>query len=122
MKDVKLHNDSEHAIVAMAHEVKRLREPSTVLEVTPEAGRQAIGGVERFHRILQNQTRALKLQTDKKLNIATNAEAATTKWLVRHDSWIIYRFMPNKTLKSTASYRVHHKNYSGTLVNLLEIV
>ena len=81
-----------------------------------------MGGVERFRRILQDQMRALKLQTERNLNITMKAEAATTKWLVRHASWIIYRFAVNRFYKSTAYFRVHGKNYSGTMVHLFETV
>ncbi len=37
LNDLKLRTDSEHAIVAIAREVKRTREFNTVLEVAPEA-------------------------------------------------------------------------------------
>ncbi len=56
---IKLRTDPEHSIVAIAHEVKRLRTHRTLVETTPEADHQAIGSVERFHRILQDQLRAL---------------------------------------------------------------
>ncbi len=66
--------------------------------------------------------RALKLQVEKNLDIKLKAEAATATWLGRHASWIIYRFAMSKIKKSTAHFRAHHKNYSGTMVNLFETV
>ena len=122
VKGMKIRTDSEHAIVALAREVKRLHPRDVVLEVAPEADHQAVGGVERFHRILQDQVRALKFQAEKNLGLTLKSDAATTKWLVRHASWIIFRFLTSKTLKSTGYYRVYHKNYSGTMVNLFETV
>ena len=122
LKDVKMRTDAEHAITALAKEIKRQRQGVTNLQVAPEADHQAIGGVERFHRIMQDQMRALKMQVETNLGVILKADAATTKWLVRHAAWIIFRFANSKILKSTAYFRVFHKNFSGTLVNLFETV
>jgi hypothetical protein len=45
---------------------------------------------------------------------------ATSAWLVRHASWANYRRTMSKAFKTAAHFRVHGKNYSGTLVNLFE--
>ena len=58
--------------------------------------------------------RALKMQVEMNLGVILKADAATTKWLVRHAAWIIFRFANSKILKSTAYFRVIHKNFSGT--------
>ena len=120
--DVKIRTDPEHSIVAVAQEIRKLRTQKTLVEATPEADHQAIGGVERFHRTMQDQLRALKLQVELNLEILLKADMATTKWLVRHASWIIFRLAQNTTLKSTAYFRVFNKNYSGTMVNLFEMM
>ena len=87
--DVKIRTDPEHSIVAVVQEIRKLRTQKTLVEATPEADHQAIGGVERFHRTMQDQLRALKLQVELNLEISLKADMATTKWLVRHASWII---------------------------------
>ena len=122
LTDVKLRTDPEHSIVALAQQARKLREYKTLIETTPEADHQAIGGFERFHRTMQDQTRALRRQAEANLQMTLKAEMATTKWLVRHASWIMYRFGINRFYKSTAYFRVHGKNYSGTMVHLSETV
>ena len=118
LTNVKLRTDPEHSIMALAQQVRKLREHKTLGETTPEADHEAIGGVERFHRTMQDQLRALKMQAETNLQMTLKADMATTKWLVRHASWIIYRFAVNRFYKSTAYFRVHGKNYSGTMVHL----
>ena len=71
---------------------------------------------------MQDQLRALKLQVELNLEILLKADMATTKWLVRRASWIIFRFAQNITLESTAYFRVFNKNCSGPMVNLLEMM
>ena len=122
LTELKIRTDSEHSITALAQQVRRQREQKTLVEQAPEADHQAIGGVERFHRVMQDQLRALRMQADIDLNTTLKAEMATTKWLVRHASWVIFRYFVNRACRSTAYFRVYGKNYSGTMVHLFETV
>ena len=62
--DVRIRTDPEHSIVAFAQEIRQLCAQRTLVEATPEADHQAIGGVERFHRTMQDHLRDLKLQVE----------------------------------------------------------
>ena len=53
--DTTIRTDAEHSIVAVAKAVASQRTQRTLLETAPEADHQAIGGVERYHRALQDQ-------------------------------------------------------------------
>ena len=54
------------------------------------------------------------------IQIASGAKAAT--WIVRHASWLIYRYHCSTDLKSTCFARDHGRAYSGALVTLFETV
>ena len=109
-------------IVAVAKAVASQRTQRTLLETAPEADHQAIGGVERDHRALQDQVRVLKLQVEADFIVKLSVSMAASKWSVRHAAWILYRFAKSSELKSTGFYRIHNKNYAGAVVNLFEMV
>ena len=100
--EAKIRTDAEHAIVARAREVTKQRQQRTLVETAPEADHQAIRGVERYHRALQDQARALKLQVEVDFNVKLNVAVAAAKWLVRHAAWIQHRFAISSELKTTA--------------------
>ena len=108
--------------MALAREVSKQRPQRTLLETAPEVDHQAIGGVERYHSVMQDQIRALKLQVEVDFNMKLNVAVAAAKWLVRHAAWIQHRFSNSSELKTTGFFRVHNKNYAGAIVNLFEMV
>ncbi len=71
---------------------------------------------------MQEQLRALKFQVKQNLNVGLITDMATTTLFVRHSSWIIFRFAMNKNFKTAAPFKVHCKNYSGTMLNLIETI
>ncbi len=119
LRDIKIRTESEHSIVELAQEVKKLRVRKSLLEVAPEADHEAIGGVECLHRVIQDWP---KFQVEKNLSVALRTRMATTTWLVRHTNCIIFRFAMNKNFKTAKHFRLHGKNYSSTMVNLYEAV
>ncbi len=60
----RLRTDPEETIVAVAKQVQQNLRAKVILEKTPVASHESIGGVERFHRMSQDQVRTLKIETE----------------------------------------------------------
>ena len=63
-----------------------------MLEEAPIASHQSLGGVERFHRWVQEMLRTHKHQLEMALGIPLEANVGLASFLVRHCSWLIFRF------------------------------
>ncbi len=117
----RLRTDPEESTVAVAKQVQHKWMSKMILEKTPVASHQSIGGVERYRRMLQDEVRTIKLECEKNLEMVPSGAAAAT-WIVRHASWLIYRYHKNNDLKSTCFARDRGVAYSGSLVGLFESV
>ena len=122
IESCRLRTDPEESMVALAKQVHNKWMSKMILEKTLVASHQSIGGVERFHRMIQDQVRTIKIEIEQalKAEIASNLPVAT--WTVRHASWLIYRYHRNKDLKSTCFTRGRGTTYSGALVGFFETV
>ena len=74
----RLRTDPEEAIVAVAKHVQKQWKTRMILEKTPVASHQSIGGVERFHRMIQDQTRTIKLECEEALKLEIPSSTAAT--------------------------------------------
>ena len=82
----RLRTDPEEAMVALAKQVKNPWAGKMILEKTPVASHQSTSGVERFHRMIQDHVRTIKIESEQ----ASQAEIASglpvVTWIVRHAS------------------------------------
>jgi len=117
-----LRTDREDAMLALAAAVKQARSKETQLESVPIASHQGIGGVERYHCMLQDEVRALRLDAEAALDINIPADGAAATWLIRHAAWILNRFALNREQHSTFYYRLKGRSYRGPLVKIFEAV
>ena len=121
IESCRLRTDPEESMVALAKQVHNKWMSKMILEKTPVASHQSAGGVEHYHRMLQDEVRTIKLECEKNLELIPSGAAAAT-WIVRHASWLIYRYHKNKELKSTRFARDGGVAYNGALVELFESV
>ena len=110
LRDVRLRSDLEPSARALAEAVRRRRSEKTILEAAPEASHQAIGGVERFHRTVQDQVRALKLEAEEKIHVEIAPDSKAATWIIRHASWLLMRYAENRDLRSTMHFRIKGTN------------
>ena len=105
--ELRLRGDQEPALQAVLHEVQKKRGVATFVEEAPIASHASVGGVERYHRLLQEEVRALKLGLERnlagKVLVSSHPLAA---WLVRHASRALFRFHVVREWQSTAYRRV----------------
>ena len=107
---------------AIAKRVKEGRSEMTILDEAPVASPQSIGACERYHRALQEQCRTLRLELEDRLGATIQITTPLASWMVRHASWLIFRFAVSRELKSTAFYRLHGHSYQGTMASIFERV
>ena len=108
---------------AVLHEAQKKRGVATFVEEAPIASHASVGGVERYHRLLQEEVRALKLGLERnlagKVLVSSHPLAA---WLVRHASWALFRFHVVREWQSTAYRRVRGSDYAGAIASFGEVV
>ncbi len=61
----RLRTDPEESMVAVAKQMQHKWMSKMILEKAPVASHQSIGGVERYHRMLQDEVRTIKLECEK---------------------------------------------------------
>ena len=102
---IRLRVQKDNPINAIAKRLKEGRKEVTILEEAPVASPQSIGAAERYHRALQEQCRALRLELEERLGGKTILiSTPLASWIVRHASWLIFRYAVSRELKSTAYY------------------
>ena len=86
------------------------------------ASHQSLGGVERFHRLVQEMVRTHKKQLEESVGHEIKPTIGIGSWLVRHCCWLIFRFhVPRELGKSGYSSAMGH-NYDGRVVCFGEAV
>jgi hypothetical protein len=120
--DIRLRTDPDPSVHAIAEKVKDARKQRTVVETTAIASHQALGGAERFHRTIQEQTRVLKSELELHLKKPLEPSEGFAAWLVRHASWLIFRYHHPRELGHSGFASVNGRSYRGTLVMFGEMV
>ena len=115
-KDVRLRTDSDASVCAIAARIKAARKDRTRCESTPIRSSQSLGGVERFHRTIEEQCRVLKLELEARFGSELALDIGFGSWLLRHAAWLVYRFhVPRETGKSGFA-QMCGRNYESSLV------
>ena len=118
----RIRTDPEETIVAVAKQVQQRWPSKMILEKTPIASHQSIGGVERFHRMIQDQVRTIKIEVEQALKTEIASGLPVVTWIVRHASWLLYRYHKSRMLKSTCYTRDRGVPYNGALVKIFETI
>ena len=117
-----LQTDAEASVRALAEKIAQKRSETTQLRVAPVRSHESQGGVERWHRQVEEQFRVVKSQLEKQIQATITPTMAICVWLLRHASWLLMRFQPSTTRSGTGYYRVRGRSYSGRLVGFGETV
>ena len=120
--DVILQADPEKALHALLARVRDRRTHSTMIQEAPRRSKQSMGGVSRYHRRLQEQIRAQKLELERRMNTTIDSALPIVPWLVRHAACSLTRFDVNRELGCTGFTRTCGKTYDGKLVAFGEMV
>jgi hypothetical protein len=117
-----LQTDQEPSIEAIATKAAQQREHSTMLRTSPRRSHQSIGAVERWHRSVQEQFRAVKLQAETSLGHTIKDGQPLCAWILRHAAWLLHRFQVTRSQGTTAFARTTGRNYSGRVAEFVEQV
>ena len=93
-----------------------------ILEPSPTHSHQSMGGVERFHRSLQEECRVLKTMIEQKLGVEYPRTVPAVAWLVRHAAWLWLRFHVPCYLGSSGFARLRGRSHEGGPVTFGETV
>ena len=89
-EEVRLRHDGERSLVQLVQKVKAFRRPrQTMLEGTARAEHEQAGAVERAHRTLQSNVRALKLDLKARTGVNVIPGHPLFPWMCRHAAWSI---------------------------------
>ena len=83
--DVTIRHDHEHALTQL---VRERCGHSTYVELAPAARHQSVGAIERANQDVANQSRALKLSPEERLQRAIRTDHPCILWLVRHSGCV----------------------------------
>ena len=92
-----------------------------VVRQSPAYTSQAQGGVDRFHRTLMGQARALKLQPEKKYSTRLTSKHPIIPWMVRHAAYLLNRYAIHAD-GNTSYYRRWNKEHKTPICEFGETV
>ena len=87
-----LQSDQEDFIISLLKMVATAMGSNMAVRQAPAYTSQAQGSVERFHRTLMGQVRALKLQLETNYGIKLNSKHPIMPWLVKHAAYLLNRY------------------------------
>ena len=61
-----------------------------------------MGGVSRFHRMLQEEVRVLRAEIETHYSEKFAETLGESRWLVRHACWLLYSYQINRDMGITA--------------------
>ena len=121
--EVRLKHDNEPSLTQLVDKVKCFRMPrKTTLEPIIRAEHEMVGAVERAHRTLQANMRAMKLDIKARFLFDLVPGHTLFAWLARHVAWCVTRFQP-RGARGTTAYESRTGNcYKSPLVPFAETV
>ena len=87
-----LQSDQEDFIISLIKMMATAMGGNIAVRQSPAYTSQAQGSVERFHRTLMGQVRAIKLQLENKYGIKLNSKHPIMPWLVKHSAYLLNRY------------------------------
>ena len=115
-----LQSDSENAVKAVVNKAAETLADCTT-RVTEVHDHKANGAVERWHRTLQEQIRAISIQLKTDCGIEVKAKDKVIEWIVRHAGWALHHYHGIRG-GQTGYYLLNGRTYDGTVVNFGEKV
>ena len=99
-----LQSDQEDFIISLIKMMATAMGGNIAVRQSPAYTSQAQGSVERFHRTLMGQVRAIKLQLENKYGIKLNSKHPIMPWLVKHSAYLLNRYSIH-SVGNTSYYR-----------------
>ena len=111
--------DQDVSIWRLAQRAQQGRAQPTLLEEAAIQSHQALGGVERYHCLLQEQLRVIKSGLERTLGVALAAGPPLASWLIRRASWLLARFHKPRRLGITPyRHRCGHDHFINDVVEM----
>jgi hypothetical protein len=99
-----------------------MRDHPALLRMSLRRSHQSLGAVERWHRSVQEQFRAVKPQAEKSLGHEIQDGKHLCTWIWRHAAWLLHRFQTVSAYGTTAYVRITRRNYTGRIAEFAEQV
>jgi len=99
-----LQSDQEVFIIALLKMVAIAMGSNMAVRQSPAYTSPAQGKVERFHRTLMGQVKAIKLQLENNYGIKLNSKHPIMPWLVKHSAYLLNRYSIHSD-GNTSDYR-----------------
>ena len=120
LREVCLRSGQDNSSLALVAKVQERRQWPTTSQESPLRSHQSLGGVERWHRLLQEEVRALRLQLEAKVGETLGPAQPLVAWMVRHAAWILFRYHVPRDAQRTPYATVYGKNFSGPIMQFGE--
>ncbi len=90
----------EHAMVALLHEVQRIRTGKTIPINSPVGESESNGRVENTNRRVQDKVRTLQSQVETEVDITIGQDSPISTWLVRWAGELISKYSTGNDCKT----------------------
>merc|ERR1712214_107839 len=118
---LKIKSDQEASIVALQHEIQRLRDSRTIPINSPVGESESNGRVENAIRRVQDKTRTLRAQIEGETGLEIGKMEGLMSWLIRWAAELVTKYSVGKDGK-TAQERLKGQPSSKPLAQFGEYI
>ena len=116
-----IQSDNEDFLKALLKATATAMGSNIAVRQSPAYTSQAQGSVERFHRTLMGQVRALKLQLENNYNTRLTSKHPIMPWMVKHAAYLLNRYAVHAD-GNTSYYRRWNKEHKTPICEFGETV
>ena len=116
-----LQSDQEEYIQNLLKTVAQKLGNNVNIRQSPAYSSQSQGSIERFHRTLMGQVRALVQQVTTSYNLTLSVQHPVMPWIVRHAAWLLNRYAMHND-GQTSYQRRWQKDHKAPLCEMAETV
>ena len=116
-----IQSDQEDFLIALLKTTAQAMGSNIAVRQAPTYTPQAQGSVERFHRTLMGQVRAIKLQLENNYNIHLTSKHPIMPWVIRHAAYLLNRYAVHSD-GNTSYYRRWRKERKTPICEFGETV
>ena len=116
-----IHSDQEDFLIALPKMTAATFGGNLAVRQAPAYTSQAQGSVERCHRTLMGQVRALKLQLENNYRIHLTSKHPIMPWMVKHAAYLLNRYAVHSD-GNTSYYRRSNREHKTPICEFGETV
>ena len=116
-----IQSDQEDFLIALLKMTAATFGGNLAVRQAPAYTSQAQGSMERFHRTLMRQVRALKLQLENNYRIHLTSKHPIMPWMVKHAAYLLNRYAVHSD-GNTSYYRRWNKEHKTPICEFGETV